>query len=104
MMSYPKHYIGGEWVESDGGKRHLVTNPATEEPCTEITLGSKADTDKAVAAARRAFESFSQTSVEERAALLDRIVAVYKTRMPDIAAAISAACFFRRGPGRMFRP
>ena len=90
MMSYPKHYIGGEWVESEGGKRHLVTNPATEEPCTEITLGSKADTDKAVAAARRAFESFSQTSVEERAALLERIVAVYKTRMPDIAAAISA--------------
>lgn len=90
MMSYPKHYIDGQWVESEGGARHLVINPATEEPCTEITLGSKTDTDKAVAAARKAFETFSQTSVEERAALLERIAAVYKTRMPDIAAAISA--------------
>ncbi|MBS0502983.1 MAG: aldehyde dehydrogenase family protein [Proteobacteria bacterium] len=90
MMSYPKHYIDGQWVESEGGARHLVINPATEEPCTEITLGSKTDTDKAVAAARKAFETFSQTGVEERAALLERIAAVYKTRMPDIAAAISA--------------
>lgn len=90
MMSYPKHYIDGQWVDSEGGARHLVINPATEEPCTEITLGSKADADKAVAAARRAFETFSQTSIDERAALLERIAAVYKTRMPDIAAAISA--------------
>jgi aldehyde dehydrogenase (NAD+) len=89
MMSYLKHYIDGQWVESEGGKRHLVTNPATEEPCTEITLGSKADADKAVAAARRAFETFSQTSVEERAALLERIIAEYKKRIPDIARAIS---------------
>jgi aldehyde dehydrogenase (NAD+) len=89
MMSYLKHYIDGRWVESDGGKRHLVVNPATEEPCTEITLGSKADADKAVAAARRAFETFSQTSVEERAALLERIIAEYKKRIPEIARAIS---------------
>ena len=90
MMSYPKHYIDGQWVDSEGGEKHLVINPATEEPCTEITLGSKADTDKAVAAARKAFDSFSQTSVDERAALLEKIIAVYKTRMPEIAAAISA--------------
>jgi aldehyde dehydrogenase (NAD+) len=89
MMSYLKHYIDGQWVDSDGGKRHLVINPANEEACTEITLGSAADTDKAVKAARRAFESFSQTSVEERAALLERIIAEYKKRMPDIARAIS---------------
>jgi aldehyde dehydrogenase (NAD+) len=89
MMSYLQHYIDGRWVDSEGGKRHLVTNPATEEPCTEITLGSKADADKAVAAARRTFETFSQTSVEERAALLERIIAEYKKRIPDIARAIS---------------
>ncbi|MFD1613435.1 aldehyde dehydrogenase family protein [Sphingomonas tabacisoli] len=89
MMSYLKHYIDGAWVESDGGKRHLVINPANEEPCTEITLGSAADADRAVKAARRAFESFSQTSVEERVALLERIIAEYKKRMPDIARAIS---------------
>jgi aldehyde dehydrogenase (NAD+) len=89
MMSYPKHYIDGQWVESEGGSKHLVTNPATEEPCTEITLGSKADADKAVAAARRAFETFSQTSIEERAALLEGIIAVYKARMGDVAKAVS---------------
>lgn len=89
MMSYLKHYIDGQWVESEGGKRHLVINPANEEPCTEITLGTAADADKAVKAARRAFESFSQTSVEERAALLERIIAAYKPRIPDIAHAIS---------------
>lgn len=89
MMSYLKHYIDGQWVDSEGGRRHQVINPATEEPCTEITLGSEADADKAVAAARRAFESFSQTSVEERAALLERIIAVYKARLPDVARAIS---------------
>ncbi|GAO40749.1 putative aldehyde dehydrogenase [Sphingomonas changbaiensis NBRC 104936] len=89
MMSYLKQYIDGQWVESEGGKRHLVINPANEEPCTEITLGSAADADKAVKAARRAFETFSQTSVEERAALLERIIAEYKKRMPDIARAIS---------------
>ena len=89
MMSYLQHYIDGQWVDSDGGKRHQVINPANEEPCTEITLGTQADVDKAVAAARRGFESFSQTSVEDRVALLERIVAVYKRRMPDIARAIS---------------
>jgi aldehyde dehydrogenase (NAD+) len=89
MMSYLKHYIDGAWVESEGGKRHQVINPANEEPCTEITLGSEADADRAVAAAKRAFDSFSQTSVEERAALLERIIAAYKPRIPDIARAIS---------------
>lgn len=89
MKSYLKHYIDGAWVESEGGKRHEVIDPATEQPCTEITLGTSADVDKAVAAARRAFETFSQTTVEERAALLGRIIEEYKARIPDLAAAIS---------------
>jgi aldehyde dehydrogenase (NAD+) len=89
MMSYLKHYIDGQWVESEGGRRHQVINPANEEPCTEITLGSEADADRAVAAAKRAFDSFSQTSAEERAGLLERIIAAYKPRIPDIARAIS---------------
>ena len=89
MESYLKQYIGGEWVESEGGTRHEVINPATEAACTEITLGTAADVDKAVKAARTAFESFSRTSVEERLALLNRIVEEYKKRMPDIAKAIS---------------
>ena len=75
MQSYLKHYIDGAWVDSQGGRRHDVINPATEQPCSEITLGTPADVDTAVAAARAAFETFSQTSVAERAALLERIIA-----------------------------
>ncbi|MES2754160.1 MAG: aldehyde dehydrogenase family protein, partial [Pseudomonadota bacterium] len=89
MNSYLKHYIDGAWVESDGGTRHDVINPATEQPVSEITLGSAADVDKAVAAARKAFASFSQTSVADRLALLERIIEGYKARIPDLAKATS---------------
>ncbi|WP_242183557.1 aldehyde dehydrogenase family protein [Sphingomonas sp. CARO-RG-8B-R24-01] len=90
MKSYLKHYIDGAWVESQGGTRHDVINPATEQPCTEITLGTAADVDAAVKAARAAFETFSQTSVAERAALLERIIDAYKKRIPDLANAVSS--------------
>ncbi len=89
MRSYLKHYIDGAWVESEGGTPHKVINPATEEPVSEIALGSEADVDKAVAAARRAFESFSRTSVDERVALLERVLEAYKSRAGDMAEAIS---------------
>ncbi|WP_277968614.1 aldehyde dehydrogenase family protein [Sphingomonas echinoides] len=89
MQSYLKHYIDGAWVDSIGGHRHDVIDPATEQPCTEITLGTPADVDAAVAAARTAFETFSQTSVAERAALLERIIEEYKKRIPDLAQAVS---------------
>jgi len=89
MQSYLKHYIDGAWVDSQGGRRHDVINPATEQPCSEITLGTPADVDTAVAAARAAFETLSQTSVAERAALLERIIAEYKKRIPDLAQAVS---------------
>src|SRR3546814_5158135 len=89
MKRYLNQYIDGAWVESDGGSRHQVINPATEQPCTEITFGTAADVDKAVTAARRAFESFSQTSVDTRVALLEAIIAEYKNRSQDIAEAIA---------------
>ena len=89
MKSYLKHYIDGAWVESDGGTRHEVIDPSTEQPVSEIMLGSQADVDKAVAAAKKAFRSYSRTSVEERVALLERVIAEYKVRMPDLAAATS---------------
>lgn len=89
MRSYLKHYIDGAWVESEGGARHEVINPATEAPVAEITLGSAADVDKAVAAARRAFESFSRTKVAERIALIERVLEAYKARAADMAEAIS---------------
>ena len=89
MNSHLKHFIDGQWVASDDGRRWEVINPATEQPVTEITLGTAADVDKAVAAARRAFESYSQTSPAERAALLERIIEAYKARIPDLARAVS---------------
>ena len=84
-----QNYIGGRWVDSIGGKPHQVINPATEEPCTTITMGTAADVDAAVAAAKEAFKSFSQTSREERLALLERIVEEYKKRGPDLAKSMA---------------
>ncbi|MCH4891717.1 aldehyde dehydrogenase family protein [Sphingomonas sp. SFZ2018-12] len=89
MRELLHHYIDGAWVESIGGVPHHVINPATEAPCTTITLGTDADVDRAVAAARRAFSSFSQASVDERVALIERILAEYKARAADMAVAIS---------------
>ena len=83
MMDHMKFYIDGAWVDPAVKKSTPVVNPATEEAMYEVALGSKADMDKAVAAARRAFETWSQTSREERVALLTNIMAVYKTRMKD---------------------
>ena len=89
MREHLQQYINGQWVASLGGRRHDVINPATEEPCTAITLGTPADVDAAVAAARAAFAAFSGTSVADRLALIDRVIAGYKARMGDIAASIS---------------
>jgi len=89
MVHRMQFYIDGAWVDPVTPKSRPVVNPATEQPMYDIALGSAADVDKAVAAARRAFETFSQTSREERVALLTRIVEVYKSRMKDIGAAVS---------------
>ena len=89
MNQYLKHYINGQWTDSVGGRLHTVLNPATEQPVSEVMLGTTADVDLAVKAARTAFESFSQTTKEERMALLGRVIEGYKARIGDIAKAIS---------------
>ena len=89
MDSYTQNYINGQWVDSIGGTPHQVINPATEEPVTEIVLGTAADVDAAVAAAKEAFKTFSQTTREQRLELLGRIVEEYKRRMPDIARSMA---------------
>ena len=89
MVNRTQFYIDGAWVNPVTPKSRPVVNPATEQPMYDIALGSAADVDKAVAAARSAFETFSQTSREERVALLTRIVEVYKSRTKDLGAAIS---------------
>lgn len=82
-------FIDGAWTDSEGGTRHQVTNPSTETPVHEITLGSVADIDRAVTAARRAFDHWSRTSIDDRKALLNRIIAEYRTRIPDLAQSMS---------------
>src|SRR5436309_2238532 len=83
-------YIDGTWVNPIVPKNYPVLNPATEEQIATISLGSEADVDKAVAAATRAFDVYSETTVQERIALLKRIVEVYRGRMKAMAETISA--------------
>src|SRR5690606_14888295 len=78
-------YIGGRWVEPSEPRALDVLNPATEEVIGRIALGGPKDVDLAVAAARDAFESYSQTTREERLALLERIVTAYQARYEDLA-------------------
>ena len=87
---YRRFYIDGRWVDPIEPKEFTVINPATEEPAGVISMGSAKDVDRAVAAARAAFESFAETSREERRALLEKILAIYKKRYQDMAAAIRA--------------
>jgi aldehyde dehydrogenase (NAD+) len=89
MNDYRKFYIDGNWVSASGGKDFGVINPANEQRVATITLGGPADADRAVAAAKRAFESFSETAPEQRLALLRRIIEVYKAKSGEMAEAIS---------------
>lgn len=89
MREYLKFYIDGAWVDPVTPKTFDVINPATEAVAGHISLGSAADVDRAVKAARRAFETYSQTSVDERVALLERIITEYQKRYADMAAAIT---------------
>ena len=90
MTDYLKFYINGQWVDPVQPKTLDVINPATEESIGKISMGSKADVDKAVAAAKAAFPKFAATSRQERIELLQSIIAVYQKRYADIAAAITA--------------
>jgi aldehyde dehydrogenase (NAD+) len=85
---YRQFYIDGRWIDPVRGQDFKVINPATEEAAGVISMGGAGDVDKAVVAARRAFDSYSMTSREERRELLEKILAVYKKRLPDVANAI----------------
>jgi aldehyde dehydrogenase (NAD+) len=89
MREYLKFYIGGEWVAPVELKTLDVINPATEKVAGKIALGSAADVDKAVKAARRAFAGWSLTTREERLDVLKRILDEYQKRIGDLAAAIT---------------
>jgi aldehyde dehydrogenase (NAD+) len=89
MRDCRQFYIDGKWVSPTAAHDWEIINPATEEPIATISLGSAADVDRAVASAGRAFESYSQTSVEERVALLQRVIEVYKAKAEEMAQTIS---------------
>jgi aldehyde dehydrogenase (NAD+) len=90
MTEHLEFYIDGRWVPPATQTRTLdVVNPATEQVVARVSAGTPADVDRAVAAARRAFETFGRTTREERVALLERIAAVYEKRLAEIAETIS---------------
>jgi aldehyde dehydrogenase (NAD+) len=107
MRNYTQFYIDGQWVDPATPKTAEVINPASEQVSGTISLGSEADVDKAVAAARRAFASWSQTSVKERLDLLLSIQAEYAARMQELGEAVteemgaplSLGCGFHVGLG-----
>jgi len=90
MYNCTRNYINGEWVESTSGDLHDIINPATEKSIGKVSFGTAQDVDRAVAAARAAFEEYSQWTVEQRLELLGKIVDAYKIRWNDIAEAITA--------------
>ena len=89
MRDYLKFYIDGKWVEPTTARTLDVINPATEEVAGRISLGAQADVDKAVAAAKKAFKTWSKTSREERLAVIERLAAEFGKRMGDVADAIT---------------
>ena len=89
MRSLTRQYIGGEWLESTSSVLHDVVNPATEAVCAQVVSGSAEDVHLAVSTARAAQASFGEWSVEQRAALLERIVASYEARTEDLASSVT---------------
>ncbi|MBL8577323.1 MAG: aldehyde dehydrogenase family protein [Mesorhizobium sp.] len=89
MSNHLKFYIDGKWVDPVKPAVLDVIDPSTEEAYTQISVGSAADVNLAVAAAKAAFPAFSVTTKAERLALLRRILEVYNERYEDIAQAIS---------------
>ncbi|WP_029064483.1 aldehyde dehydrogenase family protein [Labrenzia sp. DG1229] len=88
MIEKRKFHIGGHWVDPVEARDHQVINPATEEPVAVISLGSAGDVDRAVDAATAAFRSWSETRVDERAGLLERIIEIYERRSDEMDEAI----------------
>jgi aldehyde dehydrogenase (NAD+) len=89
MKNCRQFYINGKWVNPAKAHEFEVIDPATEQPVATISFGSPADVDDAVAAAKKAFTSYSETTVAERLALLETIIEVYRAKMDEMAETIS---------------
>ena len=88
MVDTTRFYIDGQWVQPQGSRLVDVINPATETAVAQVALGTSADVDRAVAAARKAFDSFSRTTPAERIDLLSAILAAYQRRIEEFGDAI----------------
>ncbi|VAW02951.1 Aldehyde dehydrogenase, partial [hydrothermal vent metagenome] len=89
MSNSKNFYINGAWVAPVTANDFAVINPANEQEVATISLGSQADVDAAVAAAKAAFETWSMTSKQQRLDLLNKLAEVYASRMDEMAKAIS---------------
>jgi aldehyde dehydrogenase (NAD+) len=84
-MEKLKFYIDGAWADPATPSTLGIVNPATEETFAKISLGSIADVDRAAKAARRAFATYSVTSVEARLSWLHKIIEGFRARLPELA-------------------
>lgn len=89
MIEKRQFYVGGAWVDPASPRDHAVIDPSTEEVCAVISLGDRADTDAAVAAARAAFPAWAATPPAERRRIVEGILARYEARKEEMAQAIS---------------
>ena len=89
MRDYTNFYIDGAWVKPLKVNPMPVINPATEQAVGTISIGTAADANLAVMAARKAFAAQSVMPVAQRQELLQSIIAIFKKRMDDVAIAIS---------------
>ena len=89
MKDLRNFYINGQWVAPINSNDLEVENPATQKPVATISMGTAADVDKAVASAKAAFPVYSKFSVDERIALLEKLLQCYMDRYDEMAVAIS---------------
>jgi len=78
MLDYKKFYINGQWVDPVKKNDFEVINPSDESVCAIISLGSQADTDAAVSAAKAAFPMWSSSTKEDRIELLEKLYDIIK--------------------------
>ena len=89
MLDKTKFYINGEWVNPSKKNDFDVINPSNEEVCAKITLGNLEDTNKAIQSAKKAFETWKETSKQERVALLEKLLKIYNERYDEMTDAIT---------------
>ncbi|WP_298934348.1 aldehyde dehydrogenase family protein [uncultured Ruegeria sp.] len=89
MIEKRNFYINGQWAAPSAANDFEVINPSTEDPCAVISLGSEADTNAAVAAAKAALPGWMATPAADRIALVEKLIGIYQTRTEDLAQAMS---------------